>query len=118
MCDECTRTIEPVRALAAGGLIVASFSSVLLLGSWVYKAFPMLTYGPPPSRDFVLPVLYAGLYLMLCLTQWFAWSNFRRFALPMRQIVVQLLAIFLAVGLIALTIILEPFLVRGYPIYW
>jgi hypothetical protein len=113
LCDECTRTIEPVRALTAGGIIVAGFSSVLLLGSWVYKAFPVLKYGPPPSVDFVLPVLCAGLFLMLCLTQWFAWSNFRRFGLPMRQIIVQLLTIFLAVGLIALIIIFEPFLVRG-----
>jgi hypothetical protein len=47
-----------------------------------------------------------GLFLMLCVVQWFAWFNFRRHALSARRIVVHLLVIFFALGSITLVLTL------------
>ena len=58
-----------------------------------------------PREDVVLPVLCAGLFLMLCLTQWLAWSNFRSSGPSVRRVVVQLLVILCAVGLVSLAIL-------------
>ena len=38
----------------------------------------------------MLPLLSWALAFVLCLFQWFAWSNFRRFGLPALRLIVQL----------------------------
>jgi hypothetical protein len=49
----------------------------------------------------ILPLLSAALVLTLCLFQAFAWSNFRRYALPAPRLIVQFTVILLSVWLIA-----------------
>jgi hypothetical protein len=98
--------------LGAVGIIAASLGAAGLVGSGAYKVIPALRSGPTPSAELVPLILCAGLFLLLCLTQWFAWSNFRRFGLRLRRLVIQLLIILFAVGLITLAIVVAPYLDR------
>ena len=98
--------------LAAFALIVASLGAAALLGHGMYNTFRIFTIGPTPSSEPVLPVLCAGFLLLFCLTQWFAWSNFRRSGVPARRLVIQFLAILLAVGLITAAVVVAPFMYR------
>ncbi len=91
--------------LAAVGIVVLSLGTAIRVGSWAYITSLSVASGPIHGITLALPVLCGDLFLMLCLTQWFAWSNFRQFGLPARRIVLQLLAIFFAVGLITLATI-------------
>ncbi len=89
--------------LAAFGMIVASLGILWLTGTWVSSAFGELELDFHENQlNLVPPVLCVGLLLMLCLTQWFAWSNFRRSGASVRRLVIQLVVIFIAVELISL----------------
>jgi len=58
----------------------------------------------------LIPLLIpGGLFLMLCVVQWFAWSNFRRYGASAGRIVVQLLVLFFVPGLTASAIALAIF---------
>ncbi len=95
------RAILAAFAISATGLGVS-----FLTATWMDNSFRRLAAAYYfPREDVVLPVLCAGLFLMLCLTQWLAWSNFRRSGPSVRRVVVQLLVIFCAVGLISLAIL-------------
>jgi len=93
-----------LRAILAAFAISATGLGVFFLSAtWMTKSFERLAAAYYiPREDVVLPVLCGGLFLMLCLTQWLAWSNFRRSGPSVRRVVVQLLVIFCAVGLVAL----------------
>ena len=99
--------------LAAFGMIVASFGILWLTGDWAISTFGPLKLGFHEDGLNLAPaVLCVGLLLMLCLTQWFAWSNFRRFGASVRRLVIQLGVIFVAVELISLAIIVAAMLPR------
>jgi hypothetical protein len=94
--------------LTAFAIIVASFGVFFLVGTGVAKIEPLrfwiYMHAPEVTKALIPPLLAGGLFLMLCVVQWFAWSNFRRYGLSARRIVVQLPVMFFAVGLIALAI--------------
>ena len=72
--------------LAALGILVASLGGAVLAPRWGERSPLLLGLAAVLFRGhFVLPVLLLGLLLLLCLTQWFAWSNFRRFGAPVRR---------------------------------
>jgi hypothetical protein len=56
------------------------------------------------SKALIPPLLAGGLFFMLCLVQWFAWCNFRRYGPSARRIVVQFLVLFFALGLLAVSV--------------
>jgi ABC-type Na+ efflux pump permease subunit len=80
-----------------GGSEVAKFEPLRL---WIYFHFPQIEKALTPQ------FLAGGLFLMLCVVQWFAWSNFRRCEPSARRIVVQLLAMFFALATITLVLTL------------
>ena len=89
--------------LTAFGMIVANFGILWLTGDWAISTFGPLKLGFHEDGLNLAPaVLCVGLLLMLCLTQWFAWSNFRRSGASVRRLVIQLVVIFIAVELISL----------------
>jgi hypothetical protein len=92
--------------LTAFGMIVASFGILWLTGDWVINTYGHLKLGFHEDGLNLAPTnLCVGLLLMLCLTQWLAWSNFRRFGASVRRLVIQLGVIFVAVELLSLAII-------------
>jgi ABC-type transport system involved in multi-copper enzyme maturation permease subunit len=98
--------------LVAFALIAASLGAATLVGHGMYKTFRIFGLGPTPSGEAAPLALCAGFILLLCLTQWFAWSNFRRSRGPARRLVIQFLAILLAVGLITAAVVVAPYLDR------
>jgi hypothetical protein len=91
--------------LTAFGIVAAGFGVLTVTGNLVNRTFERWSWHHVGNRvDLVLPVLLAGLFLMLCLTQWFAWANFRRLGSPARRVVIQLLVIFLAAGVFSLAL--------------
>ena len=92
--------------LAAFAISATGFGVFLLTANWMDKSLRRLVAAYYiPREDVVLPVLCGGLVLMLCLTQWLAWSNFRSSGPSVRRVVVQLLVILCAVGLVSLAIL-------------
>ena len=92
--------------LAAFAISATGFGVFFLTATWIDKSFRRLAAAYyMPREDLVLPVLCAGLFLMLCLTQWLAWSNFRRSGPSVRRVVVQLLVILCAAVLVSLAIL-------------
>jgi len=90
--------------LAALVILIASGGALLLAAYWVHHVAraPIPWLGPHPVEEGpILPLLSGALAFVLCLFQWFAWSNFRRFGLPALRLVVQLTVTLLAVLLIA-----------------
>jgi hypothetical protein len=87
-------------------MIVASLGVLWLTDYWVWvgRAFGLhkSTYHDG-QVNLVPPVLCAGLLLVLCLVQWFAWSNFRRSGASVPRMVIQFGVILFAVALISLT---------------
>jgi hypothetical protein len=98
--------------LVAFALIAASLGAATLVGHGMYKTFRIFGLGPTPSGEAVPLALCEGFILLLCLTQWFAWSNFRRSRGPARPLVIQFLVIFLAVGLITAAVVVAPYMYR------
>ena len=91
--------------LAALGILVASLGGAVLAPRWGERSPLLLGLAAVLFRGhFVLPVLLLSPLLLLCLTQWFAWSNFRRFGAPARRLVIQFVVIFVAVELISLAV--------------
>jgi hypothetical protein len=95
--------------LAAFAIIVAGCGVCFLVGTEAVKngTYLGLPQPIPYAADVLLsalipPFLAGGLFFMLCVVQWFAWSNFRRYGPSARRIVVQFLVIFFALGLITL----------------
>jgi hypothetical protein len=98
--------------LVAVAILVASFGGLLqtawsLTGMLVHneREFHRL----PAALHLVPPLM---LLLMLCLTQGFAWTNFRRFGTPVRRLVIQLLVLLIAVGLASV-----PLVALVYPVW-
>jgi hypothetical protein len=90
--------------LAALVILIASGSALLLASYWVHHVAraPVPWVGQFPGDEWLLsPLLSGALAFVLCLFQWFAWSNFRRFGLPARRLIVQFTVTLLAVWLIA-----------------
>lgn len=106
--------------LGAVGIIVAAWAVCLLVGfeaMKVVRAMGLSMYGDysHPGPELIPLLMAGGLFLMLCVVQWFAWSNFRRSGLPARKIIAQIVVMLLTVGLTALVIIsLLFFLTSGY----
>ena len=72
-----------------------------------------LAYAEDQLR-IVLPLFLAGgLYLVLCLIHWFAWSNFRRCDPSARRVAVQVLLALTALGLIAVAIAVAVFVIAA-----
>ena len=65
---------------------------------------------PPYLQDLqktlMPPLLAGGMFFILCLIHWFAWSNFRRLRPSAGRIVLQLVVALFALGLIVLAIAL------------
>ena len=90
--------------LAALVILVASGGTLLLAAYWVHHLAhaPIPWIGQPHMGEvLMLPLLSAVLVLTLCLFQWFAWSNFPRYGLNARRMVIQLAMILLSVWLLA-----------------
>ena len=90
--------------LAALVILVASGGTLLLAAYWVHHIAhaPIPWIGQPHVGEvLMLPLLSAALVLTLCLFQWFAWSNFPRYGLNARRMVIQLAMILLSVWLLA-----------------
>jgi ABC-type transport system involved in multi-copper enzyme maturation permease subunit len=90
--------------LAALVILIASGGALLLASYWVHHVAraPVPWVGQFPGDEWLLsPLLSGALAFVLCLFQWFAWSNFRRFGLPARRLIVQFTVTLLAVWLIA-----------------
>jgi hypothetical protein len=95
----CKSTMRAI--LVAVGILVATFGALFQTAWWLSGTFaPALSvhtaqFNRVPAALRTVPLLM--LLLMVCLTQWFAWTNFRRFGTPVRRLVVQLLALLIAV---------------------
>jgi ABC-type transport system involved in multi-copper enzyme maturation permease subunit len=104
--------------LGTVGIIVAAWAVCLLVAfeaMKVVRAMGLSMYYSHPGPELIPLLMAGGLFLMLCVVQWFAWSNFRRSGLPARKIIVQLVVILFSVGLTALVIIsILFFLTAGY----
>jgi hypothetical protein len=104
--------------LGAVGITVAAWAVCFLVGVASLKAGRGLvssTYLSSPGPQ-VIPLLIAsGLFFVLCAVQWLAWSNYRRYRLPARKIVAQLVAILLCVGLTTLVLLLTYFILSIGP---
>jgi ABC-type Na+ efflux pump permease subunit len=90
--------------LAALVILVASGGTLWLAAYWVdhIAHAPIPWIGQPHMGEvLMLPLLSAALVLTLCLVQWFAWSNFPRYGLNARRMVIQLAMILLSVWLLA-----------------
>src|ERR1039458_7056548 len=94
--------------LGAVGIMVAAYSVCMLV------AFNALTIGRSLGlsiddwrpRQELTPLLICGsLFLMLCMVQWLAWSNFRRSGPPVGKIVLQLIVLLLSAGVITLAVL-------------
>ena len=94
--------------LAAIAIIAAGYGFCALVGTRVARIEPrqqwILMCIPQVARALIPQLLAGGLFFLLCVVQWFAWSNFRRYRPSARRIVGQLMVIFFAVGLVALAI--------------
>jgi hypothetical protein len=104
--------------LAAIGIVFAAWAVCLFVAfeaMKVVRAMGLSMYYSHPGPELIPLLMAGGLFLMLCVVQWFAWSNFRRSGLPARKIIVQLVVMLLSVGLTALVIIsILFFLTAGY----
>jgi len=106
--------------LAALVIIAAGFGVIWLMGRFGYEPIrrPLLLPGPYsgqalPQINLVVPGVCVGLMLMLGIVQFFAWSNFRRFGLSVRQLAIQLLVLFFVLALVSLAVIVAFFLAPG-----
>lgn len=90
--------------LAAFVILAAGGGAIALAIKWIQLVTPTLRLwvGRPHSDEaLILPLLSAALFLVLCLFQWFAWFNFRRFGLAALSLTVQFSVIFLSVWVLA-----------------
>jgi hypothetical protein len=103
--------------LAACAINIAGCVFCYLVGPWVWglasrRLWMYMHVSQVVSQASKAPIpqlLTGGLFLMLCVVHWFAWSNFRRCGPSARRIVGQLLVIFSALGLITVVITLAFF---------
>jgi hypothetical protein len=102
--------------LAAFGIIAAGVGVLLLLARGIAQAADHLLPKMGQhnaNQGLILPLLLLALGFMLCLFQWFAWSNFRRYGVPACRIVRQLAVILLSICLIMLVFFSAVSLLRG-----
>ena len=112
-----TSTLRAI--LGTVGIAVAAYAVCFLVGVASVKASRGLvssTYLSSPGPQVIPLLLAGGLFFVLCVVQWFAWSNYRRYRLPARKIVVQVVAILLCVGLTTLVLLLTYFILSIGPI--
>ena len=89
--------------LAALVILIASGGALWLaiyVGHHVARA-PVPWIGQSNvDRGLILPLLSGALVSVLCLFQWFAWFNFRRYGLPVLRFIVQLAVMLLSIWLL------------------
>jgi ABC-type transport system involved in multi-copper enzyme maturation permease subunit len=105
--------------LGTVGIAVAAYAVCFLVGVASVKASRGLVssaYLSSPGPHVIPLLLAGGLFFVLCVVQWFAWSNYRRYRLPARKIVVQVVAILLCVGLTTLVLLSTYFILSIGPI--
>ena len=109
----CRNTLRAI--LAAFLIIIAGCSLCTWFGihvARILESILLVRRLPSVQLKTLIPMLLAGgFFFMLCVFQWFAWSNFRRCGASAGRIVVQLLALFLALGLTAMAIALAVYTV-------
>jgi ABC-type transport system involved in multi-copper enzyme maturation permease subunit len=99
--------------LAAIGIVAAAYAACFLTGAgalYVTHRLASPTYFVNPGEALIPRLIVIGLFLMLCVVQWLAWSNFRSYGLSASKIVAQLAVILLSVGLITLGLLAALFL--------
>jgi ABC-type transport system involved in multi-copper enzyme maturation permease subunit len=112
-----TSTLRAI--LGTVGIAVAAYAVCFLVGVASVKASRGLvssTYLSSPGPHVIPLLLAGGLFFMLCVVQWFAWSNYRRYRVPARKIVAQVIAILICVGLTTLVLLLTYFILSIGPI--
>src|ERR1039458_9930277 len=112
-----TSTLRAI--LGTVGIAVAAYAVCFLVGVASVKASRGLvssTYLSSPGPQVIPLLLAGGLFFMLCVVQWFAWSNYRRYRVPARKIVAQVIAILICVGLTTLVLLLTYFILSIGPI--
>jgi hypothetical protein len=90
--------------LAALVILIASGGALLLAIYWGHHVAlaPIEWIVQPPIDEWLIfPLLSGALAFVLCMFQWFAWSNFPRYGLTARRLIPQLTVILLAVWVIA-----------------
>jgi hypothetical protein len=90
--------------LSALVILVASGGTLLLAAYWVHHVAraPIPWIGQPLMEEgLALPLLSGALLFVLCLFQWFAWSNFRHYGLPAFRFIAQLIVTLFSVWLLA-----------------
>jgi hypothetical protein len=89
--------------LAALVILIASGGALLLAIYWGHHVAlaPIEWIVQPPIDEWLIfPLLSGALAFVLCMFQWFAWSNFPRYGLTARRLIPQLTVILLAVWVI------------------
>jgi hypothetical protein len=102
--------------LAAFVILVAGGLALRLEAAWLHQITPRLVrwLGHTHVKEgLILPFLCGALSFLLCLIQWFAWSNFRRCGPSARRLLVQFAVILLSLWLVALALPSAIFLTRG-----
>jgi hypothetical protein len=94
-----------MQAILAAFVILAAFGGAVTLAINCVRHIapaPLTWIGVfHVGEALILPLLSAALVLTLCLFHWFAWSNFRRYALPAPRLSFQFTLILLSVWLVA-----------------
>jgi hypothetical protein len=98
-------TRATLQAILASFVILAALGGALLMAAnWVHHVAPAPIPWialPHVGEVLVLTLLSAALAFTLCLFHLFAWSNFRRYALPAPRLSLQFTLILLSVWLVA-----------------
>jgi hypothetical protein len=116
----CKNTIWAI--LAAFGMVAAGIGVFFQAVRPVEQLAHGRTLGALPEGTVAALAWFiacAGLLLVVCLLQWFAWSNFRRFGLGRGRFGLQLVAIFALVGLMPFVFLAAIYLVLailGFPV--
>ncbi len=107
-----------LRANLAAFVILAVGGFALWLGAncvhYVAPAPIRWTGQSHVSAGLTFSLLSGGAVFMLCLIQWFAWSNFRRHGLPVLRLIAQLTVILLSLWLLAWVVFTALYFRGGY----
>ena len=99
--------------LAAFGIVAAGYGACFLTGAGaIYVAHHLAspTYFSSPSAKLIPLLIVCGLFLLLCVVQWLAWSNFQGSGVSALEIVGQLAFMLFSVALITLGLLTTLFL--------
>jgi ABC-type transport system involved in multi-copper enzyme maturation permease subunit len=109
----CKSTLRAI--LAAFGIVAAGCGAFALLASGTEETVRRVVAWIGPlhvgegllrvGASMVVPLLSVALGFVLCLVQWFAWSNFRRYRPSPLRVLIQLAVVFLSVWLVSVAIL-------------